>query len=1040
MNLRRSLEQLGSLSPGDLPALCNVYVTIEDHPTEVTTRGGRWQFEVLGLSGRALRAKAFVCVHREPARSGLALPYGQTSDALLELFDKAPQRRLFQKGECVLVQAVPRFGEGGLYLNVPHVIIVRPFRAFGRAQIDFESRCARKSYLSIIKGVGRDAQGWQRMHGGSLGGQLAHEVFALAAVEGIPPDDSDDTTLCRAISGRTLVQTVYAGRGDPVATVRTVMQIATRSLGVLRSSGAIAALLATDRWEPESDKLNNGVGASPDLLGAASVVELKTTGPSSEHFNEDKMLRQVRSYLSWAMVEYGVSTVCKSWKGHLLLLHPDIPDDTRVRTIGAVPEQLAALMRNRHRLMSLSAGAWLPRPDLRECEHCEFGSGSRPEPGEPLPCNFHCQMERSWDCQGSDPGHSCPLIDTCEEYARYVDYSEIDQYHRARSTLLEEEHERTVVRRVLEGLAESDEAERVGLLFTGLTIVHQSADTLTLSLPPQLRQLQFGRVGERFVVCIEGQPNFSIVWGGMADGVVIARDLSARRRPLVGEVVSLRPTVADDVPVREMLRHLERRQRLTDGRFSTLRREGHTEVTVHERTRMEDIDWSAPLALVDAPGIDAQRKVLAHIGQRVPAPWILVTPDCFEAHIPEAADLRDASLEGQFRAMRFPFEIRLNRLISDAQKAKALVVPREHLVDQLARSAASPKRPFACVVVVEAETFSLLEVERCFEIADRVVLLGQTAASGPRAESPKARTSPLFQNVLRFGIETARFTFGRAAPRVEVARLPAVRAARVVTALGVSAFESELPFHLHESPSECAMASQTAGLRLVVPVEPSGGRRRQVEIEFLDLEGLSLATLEMALKGVTTRAVEALDLSRPAGVDTSLLGRAVRLTSVTQTARQGKEWHELAVRLPPSLFPAVQERLYQNEPEADSLLSFAEQEGGLWVATSPFMSQCHLLAGMAEKRGIEGLRVVPLDALEREDWVKARGLLLSAVVEEGAPGFPYPMSDSRRLLPLLVGGQKVLHVFCSAEARKYHPLLRLLAEEMTRTADHATTA
>jgi hypothetical protein len=96
--------------------------------------------------------------------------------------------------------------------------------------------------------------------------------------------------------------------------------------------------------------------------------------------------------------------------------------------------------------------------------------------------------------------------------------------------------------------------------------------------------------------------------------------------------------------------------------------------------------------------------------------------------------------------------------------------------------------------------------------------------------------------------------------------------------------------------------------------------------------------------------------------------------------------------------------------------------------TSPFAAQSHLIAGKLHERKLQNVRVVPLDGLGEVDWSKEEGLLFSAVVESAGPSFsfPYPMNEPARLMPILVGQQRELHIFCSDAARRAHPVLRLL--------------
>ncbi len=1034
MSLRQSLDVLASSAPEALPSLCNVYVTILEPPVRVPDRGGRWQIRVCGLSGD--QSEAFICVHEQPPESGLRLGYEITSAALLDLFRKDDYARLFQPGEVVLVQAVPRFGAGGLYLNVPHVMIVRPFQTFGRTQIDSANPCPRRSYLTLVKGVTRK-RCIEPLSGASLGGELAHEAFALAAVSGDTDPANADEFLCRSISERSLTRLVHVGRRDPTA-IRSAVERARSTLKLLGATPAARDLLAADEWSPESEQLNNGVFASPDLLGRERVVELKTGSPSGPHYDESGMMQQVQMYLSWAMVEFGVDEVERKWKGYLVQLHPEVAAGQRVKELLPKAGPLAERIRKRHQLLSVSAGAWLPRPQADECNRCEFGTFEVYRDGEPPPCTFHCQMERHWDCERSDA--PCPLIDTCNEYNRYVDFDSIDRYHAARRVILEEERERGFVRRLLEGLGETEVAEKVGLLYSKLTVVVDKGRNLQLKLPPRLEALQLGRIGLRLCVEPEGRLPFEALLAGHSRGLVMLRDLSAPRAPLaVDTSVSLRPMLETDVEMRDMLRHLEQRQRALGGAFepaplhegSDAGTDGDVVVRTHET--LAGVNRDSRLILIDAPGTEAQRAVLAELGRREAAPWLLIAPGAGAVGIPGAMDLREASLMDQFRALgALQFDVRLSQLASDAKKAEVLILSREHLADRLAHETASTRKPFTVIVVTEAESLSMLALDRCFELAPRVILVGQAAAAGPRVENSGSRSSPLFQNLLRFAIETARMTFAGRVPAVDVVRLAPARAASASAALGVKRAKASMPVVWHVGTSAFKPTPQAAGVRMAVAVERTGPevRAREVELRWTDVGELSTSTLELTLKGISGYSIESLDIMDEGNVDaTRLIGRRGMVTSVRPSRRSDDARHRVFVTLPSSAFPAAQERLFQNDPEATALVEFAAEDAARsWVATSPFAAQSHLIAEKLHERKLQNVRVVPLDGLGEVDWSKEEGLLFSAVVETARPSFsfPYPMNEPARLMPVLVGQQRELHVFCSDAARRAHPVLRLL--------------
>src|SRR5262249_11838788 len=115
----------------------------------------------------------------------------------------------------VLVQAVPYWGaEQLLYLNVQAVLILKPFKVFGRRLIDLQSPCPRKTFLTVTKGVGRNRGSMSGTQWGSIGGKIAHQVVERFAVEK-SLNAADDEMLRSALRGDTLFELVCLGLSTP---------------------------------------------------------------------------------------------------------------------------------------------------------------------------------------------------------------------------------------------------------------------------------------------------------------------------------------------------------------------------------------------------------------------------------------------------------------------------------------------------------------------------------------------------------------------------------------------------------------------------------------------------------------------------------------------------------------------------------------------------------------------------------------------------------------------------------------------------------
>src|SRR5262249_45157046 len=208
MNIEHSLADLLATVDQDLPRLCNVVVQFASSPTRVGET--RWEIPIVVPEGPL---KAVLAIHDNPLPAALRLNYPATADALLNLFADERLRSLLAFGETALVQAEPKFSRNQqrLFLNVEAILLVRPWRTFGRRQIDFAAGCSRKHYLSLVKGVRigtapRFIPSWQ-----SLAGLLAHDLIEAAASDPTAALHRDGAFLRAAVSPGTALRLVAAG-------------------------------------------------------------------------------------------------------------------------------------------------------------------------------------------------------------------------------------------------------------------------------------------------------------------------------------------------------------------------------------------------------------------------------------------------------------------------------------------------------------------------------------------------------------------------------------------------------------------------------------------------------------------------------------------------------------------------------------------------------------------------------------------------------------------------------------------------------------
>ena len=386
-------------------------------------------------------SKVYVAVHENPITGDFG--YFQTDENLLRIFREPQLRTLLSPGETVMVQAVPgrSIGRQALYLNVEAILLARPWRTFGRRQVDYAARCSRKHYLAVAKGVRVQSEQPHFLTIPGLAGEIAHNLIEAAAGQLGDALSSVDKFVRRALRPLTVLRLVVLGVVDPPA-LATAVARGSGALSVLRGSASLTALLTEGGpWRSEGDVFHRGVSATPDLIGDRIVVELKRISPESYDLQREKLRRQVEAYLAWAMVEHGIDPVVTNWRAALINLHPAVPDHNRIETVSPNRHLIGLRVFHRHRLVSLLDGGWLPHPSPDECDRCEFHTPSAELPALPPACQYHCQAERNWQCQAVDGSRECPLYDRCDLHSEYQRYERLDLFNRLRGDLLREDEE-----------------------------------------------------------------------------------------------------------------------------------------------------------------------------------------------------------------------------------------------------------------------------------------------------------------------------------------------------------------------------------------------------------------------------------------------------------------------------------------------------------------------------------------------------------------------------------------------------------------------
>jgi hypothetical protein len=997
-----------------LPELVNVYVTVDSTPFHRPDYGGRWHVPVNGLDGHG---RACLAVHRQPGEALANLPYSATSRELLELFDEAPFQRLFQPGETILVQAVPRFGTDLiLYLNVQAVLLLRPFHAFGRRQIDFSSNCARMSYLAVTKAA-RVTRPRNELHWGSIGGFVAEDVFLYLAGLGDIPAEPPNGILRNALTARTIATLVllHLSRENGLLEVQDALSKGFDTLRSVGASPALQALLKAGPWERQSEVLNNGVTVAPDLLGPRQVADLKHHVPNG---NTNAAVQQVEAYLAWAMVEFGVAEVA-GWLGKVVNLHSRVDPAHQIIDVQPRLDMIGRRIRNRHRLLAVSSGAWLPASVFDECHRCDLSRSPEDAPELPPACEFYCQTERHWPCHDG-PAGTCQLLDVCDQHGRFFNHDWIDQFNRLRQVLLDEEEEQAAV----EGLLAGNAVPMASL--DGFVNLASVPGQIRLRIPRALQNMVLGQRGELFLVTVAGRPHSLARLKRQRDEDLTLTAVSAYAPPNLNEEVTLRREIDKHYPVRDQLAHLDQIQRRGEEPLVLRTSRRTTPLRIHERTALPTSSTAARLVVVDAPGLGSIREAIQKLlksleGRRV----LLVNAGALQpAELGvKVAELSVLSLADSFGTVPFaPSRDKVSAIVTAVCEQLKAVSFWEASAEDLFGGLLDPlaAESFDDVMVINAERMHLLLLPRCLNLArERVLLVGQAIASGPRTETAAARHSILFQNPLRLLLEAGEAILPDEVQEMDIIRLPVARAAGDPERLGIRGrVHREVPIIWHE----CASPTFGAGgeLRLVgtVPRTPGQVCTRQVCLRLLEDSGLSLRQLRLMLRRMHARTIE--NLQSPPYVDSSLLGYRVRVEEVQTSLTEAD--HKVTVLVGLTKSPWVQENGLTNAVEAEALVAYARSENRQCVAVSPFQAQCRLISSLATD--LQHLRVYTPDTLGLRPLSQGTILLLSTVSGVADPDFPYPLSDPGRIAPLFVGPYECVHLFATSGVAEHHPLFR----------------
>jgi hypothetical protein len=1011
MSIEHSLADLLAAATENLPPLCNVVVQFASSPSRVAEN--RWEIPLLVPDGQL---NAVLAIHDNPLPTALQLNYPATADALLNLFADERMRSLLSVGESALVQAEPRFSEAQqrLFLNVEAILLVRPWRTFGRRQIDFAAGCSRKHYLSVVKGVRtgsapRFIPSWQ-----SLAGHVAHDLIEAAALDLPAALQRDDKFWREALSPTTALRLVAAGAVNLSVAV-TAMQRGLRALDVLVRSPALRDLLqSSGPWMTETDAFDRGVTLTPDLVGNHLVVELKRQSPESAAARRQAIKAQATGYLAWAMVNHGIDQVVANWRASLVNVHERVAETDRILSITAERSDIARRVLNRHRLVALSDGSWLPPPSVTECTFCEFHISDGEAPSLPPACQFHCQAERGWPCVNLETGAACPLYGNCEEHRRYHDYRKTDLFNRLREDLAAEEEEGELA----SAMVASDPSRSWGPFRV------RSVTASEIRLVPQghLALVDGAMPGQVFDLRANGYVLARARYRRLRDGDWQLICEGRARRIISDQELSLSATSMSVYPARAQLTALEFAQRAGEPP-STLRYGGQSRPSmIVRRCEIEDVSLDADAIIVDAVTGQQQARALRHFLAAPPLrSLILLGTDWDAAQLPS-----DTLVFDEFSARHWiaegngtPIE-RIKEASEALAQASHVAMPWDLLTFGVL---GGWDGTFDTVMITDANALPTLALARAVELArKRIVLIGSALASGPATEAVSSSRSPLFANLIRQTIDTNGALLPASLSELAIVRLP-VRIAEGLNAIADDV-EATIPTSIHVIRGVLPSTSKPIEMQATTPLAMGQAQAVQVRARLPTGAQLSYRAIRTLLRRVSASAFDALlkqGLPQPGTSDHSLLDRRIIVEAAKSSFTMQN--NVLVLTITQDLAPLSLREGRANADEAVAIVSHAKTRPTLrFVATSPFPAQCRAIASVAHAEGIDNLRVLVPEKVLWKPQADRLDLLLSLAVTDNAGVAQWPYADPGNLASLLCGDWRKIELFCSP-AMAEHPLI-----------------
>lgn len=388
----------------------------------------------------------------------------------LERADYSPDGVSLQRGEELLVRAVPNYGKDRdtLFLNVTSFVIRNPDQLISKSKLRTQERCPREYYLRYVKRVYSgdkfDTPPYQQVS--RFRGDATHKITEKALKNHLDRFQSGQWNegsierYCEEIFAsefgfrQALLALSGAGLGAKDQIIQTVQTLFTDAK--FRDRIQDADTIEVERFLRDE----YGYAGRVDILVDDIPYDIKTTRDPDEEAIQ-RHSRQIKLYLFALLLERLDQD--KSFQSAInagefgFLIYPNTSNtDVQFERVELTLDDVREFLRARNDVIETGDTFAPPSTYNRECEGCEYAE-KKEVSGEsdtlPPACTYHCQNERRWPCyefDGTKITTDCSLFDRCEQRTQYRDPSVIDHFESIRAAFQEERSARKTAKRIVD--------------------------------------------------------------------------------------------------------------------------------------------------------------------------------------------------------------------------------------------------------------------------------------------------------------------------------------------------------------------------------------------------------------------------------------------------------------------------------------------------------------------------------------------------------------------------------------------------------------